>query len=284
MHCCLPIVKTRQYISSMNERGSPARGILHPANTAGQTLHRRYLPCAELAAWIEHFWIVEWDFGSGSQVVSTLPHPSVHITISADESVVGGIRTGRFVRTLSGKGRVFGIKFLPGAFYPWLQQPVSSITNKKLPLGSFFANAGAFETTMLSLKTHAQQVKCAETALLERMPQPDSRLTQVRRICENICNNRNLLRVENSCADEHLSIRQLQRLFSVWVGVSPKWMIQRYRLHEAIEELNNARTRPDWIGLAEKLGYFDQAHFIRDFKRLVGETPAVYAASSFRGC
>ena len=127
-------------IYKMEERKSPARGILHPASMAGQTVHRRYLPCNALAEWIEHFWIVEWNFGSSSKLVSTLPHPSVHITISADESAVGGIGTGRFVRTLSGRGRVFGIKFLPGAFYPWFRQPVSSIANKKLPLGSFFNN------------------------------------------------------------------------------------------------------------------------------------------------
>ncbi|MGL5889333.1 MAG: AraC family transcriptional regulator [Bacteroidia bacterium] len=261
----------------MKERKSPARGILHPASMAGQTLHRRYLPCTELAEWIEHFWIVEWNFGSVSKVVSTLPHPSVHITISEGESAVGGIGTGRFVRTLTGRGRVFGIKFLPGAFYPWFGQPVSSIVNKKLPLSRFFNNSEAFENAMLALHAHQDLVKCAEAALLKQMPEHDSRLAQVRRICENICNNRNLLRVEKICADEKLSIRQLQRLFSVWVGVSPKWMIQRYRLHEAVEELNTARTPPDWIGLAEKLGYFDQAHFIRDFRRLVGETPLAYA-------
>ena len=269
-------------IYKMEERQSPARGILHPASMAGQTVHRRYLPCNALAEWIEHFWIVEWNFGSSSKLVSTLPHPSVHITISADESAVGGIGTGRFVRTLSGRGRVFGIKFLPGAFYPWFRLPVSSIANKKLPLGSFFNNADAFEAAMLDLQAHQDLVKCAETALLKQVPESDSRLIQVRRICETICSNRKLLRVEQICADENLSIRQLQRLFSLWVGVSPKWMIQRYRLHEVVEELNAAQTPPDWISLAEKLGYFDQAHFIRDFKRLIGETPAAYSASSIR--
>ncbi len=269
-------------IYTMEERQSPARGILHPANMAGQALHRRYLPCNALAEWIEHFWIVEWNFGSGSKLVSTLPHPSVHITVSAGDSAMRGIGTGRFVRTLSGRGRVFGIKFLPGAFYPWFRQPVSSIANKKLPLGNFFTNAAAFETAMLDLHAHQDLVKCAETTLLNQVPESDSRLIQVRRICEAICNNRKLLRVEQVCADENLSIRQLQRLFSLWVGVSPKWMIQRYRLHEAVEELNAAQTPPDWISLAEKLGYFDQAHFIRDFKRLIGETPAAYSASTFK--
>ena len=72
--------------------------------------------------------------------------------------------------------------------------------------------------------------------------------------------------------------RALQRLFGDYVGVSPKWVIKRYRLHEAVEQLAGGRP-PEWSALAQNLGYFDQAHFIRDFKRLVGRTPADYAAS-----
>ena len=53
-------------------------------------------------------------------------------------------------------------------------------------------------------------------------------------------------------------------------------MIRRYRLHEALERLD-AGTAVDLPKLAAELGYFDQAHFIRDFKHLVGRTPAAYA-------
>ena len=65
----------------------------------------------------------------------------------------------------------------------------------------------------------------------------------------------------------------MQRLFQQYVGIGPKWVISRYRLHEAVEQLAADRS-VDWTRLALDLGYFDQAHFIRDFKRLVGRTPA----------
>ncbi len=72
------------------------------------------------------------------------------------------------------------------------------------------------------------------------------------------------------------SKRTLQRLFNRYVGVSAKWVIQRYRLHEAIEEIGRGH-RVDWVRLAIELGYFDQAHFIKDFKRFAGRTPHEYA-------
>jgi AraC-like DNA-binding protein len=70
--------------------------------------------------------------------------------------------------------------------------------------------------------------------------------------------------------------RTLQRLFSQYVGVSPKWVIKRYRLHEAADQLGAGEV-VDWAKLAVDLGYFDQAHFIKDFKTIVGQTPAEYA-------
>jgi AraC-like DNA-binding protein len=53
-------------------------------------------------------------------------------------------------------------------------------------------------------------------------------------------------------------------------------VIRQYRLHEAAEQLAEGDV-PNWPRLAVELGYFDQAHFIKDFKNIVGLTPAEYA-------
>ena len=75
--------------------------------------------------------------------------------------------------------------------------------------------------------------------------------------------------------------RTLQRLFAKYVGVSPKWVIQRYRLHEAAEQLA-AGPSVSQSALALDLGYSDQAHFVRDFKTVVGTSPAAYARAARR--
>jgi transcriptional regulator GlxA family with amidase domain len=69
--------------------------------------------------------------------------------------------------------------------------------------------------------------------------------------------------------------RKLQRLFSNYVGVSPKWVIQRFRLQEAIGQLSTPDS-VDLANLAHALGFFDQAHFTRDFTKLVGRSPLDY--------
>jgi AraC-like DNA-binding protein len=67
----------------------------------------------------------------------------------------------------------------------------------------------------------------------------------------------------------------MQRLFSDYVGVGPQWVLKRYRLHDAVEQIDR-RGDVDWTRFALDLGYYDHAHFNRDFRALVGRTPAQY--------
>jgi AraC-like DNA-binding protein len=84
-----------------------------------------------------------------------------------------------------------------------------------------------------------------------------------------------ITRVEHLCRHAGYSKRTLQRLFREYVGVTPKWVLERIRLHEAAERM--AEGEQDWPALALDLGYFDQAHFIKAFKAVVGRSPADYA-------
>jgi transcriptional regulator GlxA family with amidase domain len=84
--------------------------------------------------------------------------------------------------------------------------------------------------------------------------------------------------VEDVACRFNLSIRTLQRMFHRYVGVSPKWLIRRYRLREAAERLASGEA-VDWPNMALDFGYFDQAHFIIDFRAIAGTPPAQYARS-----
>ena len=87
--------------------------------------------------------------------------------------------------------------------------------------------------------------------------------------------DRSLLKVEDACRALGHDIRSLQRLFQKEVGIGPKDVLRRYRLIEAAERL---AREPELTGasLAGELGYADQAHFIRDYKAVIGVPPEVY--------
>jgi AraC-like DNA-binding protein len=80
-------------------------------------------------------------------------------------------------------------------------------------------------------------------------------------------------RVDELASDFALSVRQVQRLSADHIGVSPKWVIRRQRLHEAAARIT-AGTPVDLGELAAELGYSDQPHLTRDFTSMVGEPPA----------
>jgi AraC-like DNA-binding protein len=76
-----------------------------------------------------------------------------------------------------------------------------------------------------------------------------------------------------------MSTRSLQRLFADHVGLGPKWVINRYRVHEAAE-VAAASPDVDWAALAAALGYSDQSHLVREFTAAVGTPPDRYARRS----
>jgi len=256
---------------------APPRGVLYPHRRSDLGSLLRLAPSPDLAPFIAHYWIVTWDLrGHPPQTQETLPHPSVHIAIESGHSGIYGIVKGRFTRVIEGKGKVFGIKFRPGGFYPFLKSPVSRLTNRVVPLGDVFGAGGeALESTVLAKRSERAMIAVAEEFLRRQVPLCDASAEKIGQIVEQIAADRTITTVEIIARKSSLSVRSLQRLFSRYVGVSPKWVINRHRLHEVVDRLAKGET-VDWTQLAFELGYFDQAHFIKDFKAIIGRTPGEY--------
>ena len=251
------------------------RGVLNHRGEEPMVGHGRYWPSADLAPFVEHYWTVEWDVPE-PRLVETLPHPSVHLVLERDQAQISGLTTQRFTRVLEGRGRVFSVKFRPGGFKPFLNEPVAGLTDRVVQAVTVFGeHAADLAQRVLSRPEPEAAVRLLEAFLGERRPKPDPQSELAGRIVAHIAAERRITRVEQVAEHFDLNLRRLQRLFNDYVGVGPKWVIQRYRLHEAAERLA-AEPQVDCAGLALELGYADQAHFIRDFKQLVGRTPAEY--------
>ncbi len=224
-------------------------------------------PAADLAPYVAHYWAVSWDLrGQPPYRQKIVPYPQVHLSFRNGEGLVRGVARGFVVRDLDGQGRVFGVAFRPGCFRPLLGRPVSTITDRTLPAAAVFDGAAPSEPTAESV----------DAFLLAHLPEPDPTTETAANLVERIAATPDLTRVDALAADAGLSMRGLQRLFSEYVGVAPKWVIRRYRLHEITERLA-AGGDVDWARLAADLGYADQAHLTRDFTKLVGESPTTYA-------
>lgn len=264
--------------------GAP-RGILRNGVAAGQRYrHDRYPPSPDLEPYVEHYWSVRWDLRDRSpERVETLPHPSVHLVFERDgKSRICGVTRGKFATQLDGDNRLFAVKFRPAGFYPFAGTSVSSFVDRAVPLDEVFGAAcSAVEAAIVTAPEDASRIAIVEEFLRERRPRLDENVERISNIVYAVMQDRGILKVAHLAERSGMNTRTLQRLFAEYVGVSPKWVIQRYRLHEAAERLA-ADGSVSQSTLAAQLGYSDQSHFVRDFKAVVGTSPLAYARAAKR--
>ena len=110
-------------------------------------------------------------------------------------------------------------------------------------------------------------------------PEPPGPYLDLLALIAEMIDDRALVRVDQVAALGAVSVRSLQRLFAAYIGVSPKAVLARYRLQDAVAAIDAGEV-DDLAGLAAALGWFDQAHFSRDFRSVVGTTPSAYLQRS----
>jgi AraC-like DNA-binding protein len=266
----------------------PAVGLLRPEVNDALVRRDRLDVAQGLSGWVEHYWTVAWELDDPGFVAEVVSHPSVHVTFETGSrsrfghklpaGLVHGVITRRFSQEISGTGRVFGVKFRPGGFGAFTGADVGAWTDRVLPLSAAFGDLAApLVRDVLALETDRARADAVDEFLLERVPARDERYDEVLAIVRDIQDDPALTTVERAARRHAMSERTLQRLFRRYVGVGPKWVLQRARLHDAVTRIDTGRVS-DLASLAVELGWFDQAHFTRDFTALVGQSPAAYAA------
>jgi transcriptional regulator GlxA family with amidase domain len=112
-------------------------------------------------------------------------------------------------------------------------------------------------------------------------PPPGSADEELTALVRRMGEDADLVRVEQLVEVSGWSLRTLQRRFRSQLGVSPKWVLARFRLQEAALALERDPAT-DLAALAVRLGWYDQAHLTNDFRRMLGETPGQYASRAVR--
>ncbi|WP_405544793.1 helix-turn-helix domain-containing protein [Streptomyces phaeochromogenes] len=266
------------------DRDRDTRGIVDAAEFLAQVDFRRPEPAEPLRRHVEHYWLIDWDLPE-PYVSHVVPHPAVHVVFQQFEGQdpfveFAGIQLGLFTQKLEGRGRVCGIKFRPGSFHPFApRHPVSDWTGRRLPLTEVLPAARDDLDAVLTPPDETARVAALDTFLLGLAPAPDPRADLARDLVDTIRTDRTIRRVADFARAQGMTVRAMQRLFSTYVGVGPKWIILRYRIHEALEHAESTPST-DWATLAADLGYADQAHLIRDFTATVGVPPTAYAQST----
>ncbi|MEQ4719684.1 helix-turn-helix domain-containing protein [Nonomuraea sp. B19D2] len=241
----------------------------------------RQAPSPELSPFVDHFWVVTWTDLAEPYEQRIVSHPTVNMTIVQDFHQIAGVIKGGFSYTMRGSGRALGTRFSPGGFRPFLGGPVSQLTGRFVEIGEMFGAAGATLVEQVLTEPDAR----AAIALVDRFlaglgPDRDPLAEEAAALVALAESDVSVTRVDELAARSGRSMRSLQRLFRDYVGIGPKWVIRRFRLHEAAERVYQGLGLAT---LAAELGYTDQAHLTRDFTAAVGMPPAAYARLGGQG-
>lgn len=260
------------------------KGILHPGEQARHRTLTRLPVGPALSRWVEWYWAVHWDLDAPYRA-EVLSYPCVNLTFEASEQHLGGFVNGvcttRFVRELTGRGHTFGLRFRAGGFGAFTGGDVGALRDRRLPLDEVLSGTEGLAERVLAAPDDAGRAVVVEEFFGGRAAPDDPRYALVRRIVAAMERDRDLTRVDQVTAAFGIPARTLQRLFRRYVGAAPKWVLRRYRLQDGADLLAHGRSA-DLAALALELGYFDQAHFCREFTAEIGMPPLEYARNSAR--
>ena len=257
---------------------------------------RYYRPQPPLAECITVFWLSEGD-SPRHALERRLPDGAMQLILSLRDdtfclfdqpcsdsiaTVRGPLLTGpRDTYTILDTAQqvaLIGVQFRPGGAASMLGISASELRNTNVALDVLWgADAHDLRDRMLTARTPEARFHALEAALMARLARhapPHPAVTYALRAFHAVPQMRTVAEVANRVS---LSSRRFIQVFSEAVGLPPKTYCRVRRFQAALRTIS--RGEPiSWAHLAASCGYYDQAHFIHDFRAFSGLPPSAYLA------
>ncbi|OFZ26628.1 MAG: hypothetical protein A2381_16680 [Bdellovibrionales bacterium RIFOXYB1_FULL_37_110] len=259
-------------------------GIIFPGiDSSNRQISIAYAtPNKELSNYIESMWFMSWNIENPNGLPCIIiPNPCCKFVCLQTGNVTNrplfiGTREKADIFSLTGSGSTIGLDFQPGAFYPILKKAI----NKDWPESGLYADEflehlplppnekwkeenlskwlNSFEDYLLKLLLNSKEqnykkIKFATEGILEGCFQVPEELAHQ---CD-------------------MSTRTLQRIFKKEVGLSPKNVLRIARFNDAIRKIGQDNFT-EFVEVALASGFFDQAHMVNEFQKLVATSPSKF--------
>lgn len=233
--------------------------------------YREFAPPPRLLDAVECFWSMRCD-QAGAILHRVLPDGCADILFTLDGSsaaldVIGPMT--RFEDYRQPAGRVLlGVRFRPGMWTALIGAPAHLLTDRVLPLDDLW---GARARGLRERLGDVADAHTRATLLSEFLPELPRR-TPIERALAFMEQRHGRVSLDETARAADIGVRQFRRLCQSHVGLSPKLLGRVLRFRHALSRLD--AEADDHAGLAADCGYADQSHFIAEFRRFSGRTPA----------
>lgn len=249
-------------------------------------LFKRIEPSKELSTYIECYWVVESDQPPHTQKIIPDGFPEMifhygdpyEINLGGTweqqgKALIAGQISQHFLLRNTGYSKMLGLKFRPAAIGQLFCIDMCLLLDKVLNLQTLLD--GHFQFLIeapWNAENPAGAIQQIERYLLghaQNKPEPIASAA-----ADAIHQTGGTMSIATLCTQLEVSERTLERSFKKYIGMAPKYYARIIRFNRIFELLQNKNL--NWADLVYESGYYDQSHFIRDFKKFSGEDPSRY--------
>ncbi len=252
--------------------------------------YQTFKPHSDLASLVNLYWTLEVSAEDSSQKQRIVPDGCIELAFilgddikrftSEDDyilqprAMVLGQTMDPFYIQPTGYVNTFAISFYPYGFANFISEPLQNLVNKETPLHLVFEEhiAKDFEQNIIMAKDTNERIRITENFLFDRLNDEITIDNIVKNTIDTLLSAKGNVKINNILEQDLYNRRQLERKFLKQIGISPKQLAKVIRLQTAINLMLNDESE-SLTNIAYKSEYYDQSHFIKDFKEFTGVSP-----------
>lgn len=258
--------------------------------------YRAYIPRPPLSRFVDLLWSYE-GYDPPHAMERVVPTGTMQLIVGLHEgglrvydrqdhrrfqslggSLISGAHSRFVVVDTASQPSTVGVHFKPGGAHPFLAVAADELRDEHAPLDALWGTKAAeLRDRLLEAGTPEARFRVLERALLAQVARPLARHPAVTLALEEFQGASLVGTVKEVSEQTGLSQRRFIQVFREEVGLTPKLFCRILRFQEIVRLIGSDR-RMEWAEAALRFGYFDQAHFVHDFRAFSGTTPTDYVA------
>ncbi|GAA3521395.1 helix-turn-helix domain-containing protein [Aquimarina addita] len=257
--------------------------------------YQTFEPHSDLKSLVSCYWTLEVPMQSDPQKQRIVPDGCIEMAfilgddikrytsendyILQPRAMVLGQTIDPFYIEPTGFVKSFAVRFYPYGFANFVTEPISNLANKETPINQLFEmeNAEDLEQKIIKAESTEQRISIIEKFLLDELNNERTINRIVKNTVHTLLSTNGSASIQSILKGDLSKRRQLERNFKKQIGVSPKQLGKVIRLQTALKMLLTPKS-DNLTDIAYKSKYFDQAHFIKDFREFTGTNPKEFLA------
>lgn len=252
--------------------------------------YQTFQPHPDLEPLVKCYWTLEVPYDKNHQRQRIIPDGCIEMAFILGDDIKRYVSDNEFIlqpramvigQTIepfyiepTGNVNTFAIRFYPYGFANFVTAPIRHLANKETPIEILFGEKSGkeLEQKIVQAPNTNERIRIAESFLLNKLQEKVTIDNIVKSTIDTLLSTRGSVAIKNILKEDLSKRRQLERKFLKQIGISPKQLGKVIRLQTALKLLLNQKG-DNLTKVAYESEYYDQAHFIKDFKEFTGTNP-----------